>query len=171
MRLPIQLLLLLCCFFAQAQARADDAPFLRIDQDRATVELPPWQRGHLNMYLEQNGLGCQLAQRRQTHGALKLRLQVRPGRPNQITILDDRSVTPRSFPGCLKRILRNVQFSKLAPDFEWEGTLRYDDFLPYRVQVTSLYGKTLTLTMQHVVIAALAAPAPCMDRFFQATPA
>ncbi len=166
-RLWLVLLWLLLATGAVASERAR----LVVAQEGASVALDPWQRGHLHMYLEQNGIGCALAQKKDPRGELTLRLEVTVGQPTRVTILDETKLLPRSFPGCLRRILRNVQFSDLAPRFRWEGTLRYDDPLPFEVGVTSLYGKMMELTLQHVVIAALAQPAPCMERFFAATPA
>lgn len=134
---------------------------------KSSVDLGVWERGHLRMYLEQNGLGCQLTMKQQTlRGELQLRLDVDGEKPVRATIIDAKKLTPAAFAPCLARILKNVQLHKLAPRFQWEGTLRYDSISPREVNVKSLYGRMYELTMRNVIVAALEQPAACMQRFF-----
>lgn len=143
-----------------------------IIRSKASVEFGAWERGHLRMYLEQNGYACMLARKRpEVSGELSLALDVTAGQPVRVTLTDTKKLRPPSFPTCLKEALKRVGFATLAPRFQWEGTLRYEPTAPFEVGVTSLYSKKMMeLEMQHVVIAALEQPAPCIERFFSAKP-
>lgn len=159
--------LLLLSFVFAAKAAAAPIAQMSIVTARSSVELGVWERGHLRMYLEQNGMGCQLTMKKQAlRGELQLRLDVDGEKPVRATIVDTKKLTPAAFAPCLARILKNVQLHKLAPRFQWEGTLRYESLSPYDVKVESLYGRMYELTMRNVIIAALEQPAACMQRFF-----
>lgn len=159
-------LLLLLLVHTQTAVAAPTAQ-MTVVSAKSSVELGVWERGHLRMYLEQNGLGCQLTMKKQTlRGELQLRLDVDGEKPVRATIVDAKKLSPAAFAPCLVRILKNVQLHKLAPHFTWEGTLRYDSLSPYEVNVQSLYGRMYELTMRNIIVAALEQPADCMQRFF-----
>lgn len=143
---------------------------MAIEQAQSSVPLGAWERGHLAMYLEQNGFGCMLASKQTPKGSLALRIETAAGQPNRITIVNDKGLRPRAFGACLKRMLRRVNFQSLAQELKWDGTLRYDPDNFIEVGVTSLYGQMLELTMEHVVRAALDPAAPCLAPFFHAEP-
>lgn len=171
-RMKVWLLLLLVAALSPRAAAALRPPVpMAVERESLSVPLGAWERGHLHMYLEQNGFACMLGAKVKPRGALTLRLEAAAGQPTRVTIVDDRQLAPRAFAACLKGALRRVAFANLAPRFQWEGTLRYAPDNQVEVEVRSLYGKLYELTMQHVIRAALTPSLPCLAPFFQAEPA
>lgn len=163
-------LLLVAALSPPAAALRPPVP-MAVERESLSVPLGAWERGHLHMYLEQNGFACMLGAKVKPRGTLTLRLEAAAGQPTRVTIVDDRQLAPRAFAACLKGALRRVTFANLAPRLQWEGTLRYAPDNQVEVEVRSLYGKLYELTMQHVISAALTPSLPCLAPFFQAQPA
>ena len=97
-------LLLISVASCIAKGRAFASPFenlaqLSIVRSTSSVPLGLWERGHLRMYLEQNGYGCQLTMKKTPlRGELSLKLEVEERHAVVTTIVDAKGLKPAAFP-------------------------------------------------------------------------